>query len=84
MWLRSIDDLPHLLLLLIRQLDIPGSPILFQSMGLSGAWNRNHTLSRNPRKRDLRCGAAFFRGELLHLLNNSLVLVKVFALELGN
>jgi hypothetical protein len=45
--------------------------------------NSNHSLGRNPSKRDLCQSASLANSEFLDLLYYSLVLVEVFALKLG-
>lgn len=81
--LRSVNDPPHLILLLIRQLHIPRRPILLQPLRLGCTRNCNHALGSNPRERNLGRGAALLCCELLDLLDDGFVLVEVFTLEFG-
>lgn len=48
-WLSTVDNLSKLLLLLIRQVDIPGSPVFLKATGLRRARNSDHPLRRDPR-----------------------------------
>ena len=58
MRLRSINNLPHSLFLLIRKLHIPRSPVRLQTRSLRRTRNGNHALCSNPRKRNLTNRAA--------------------------
>lgn len=84
MWLSSINNPAHLLLLLLSQFNIPRCPVLLEPRGLGCTWNGNHSLGSNPGKCNLADSAAFLRRELPDLLNNCLVFVEVFALEFRN
>lgn len=44
----------------------------------------NHTLRRNPRKRNLRCFASLTLSQFLDLGHDGFVLIEVLALEFGN
>ena len=83
-WLQRVNDPPHLLLLLGRQLDIPRRKVLLQTLRLGRAWNRNHTLRHNPCQSDLGQSAALALGQLLDLLDDLLVVVEVLSLEFGD
>jgi hypothetical protein len=52
----TVNNLSHLSLLLLAKRDVPGRPILFQSVRLSGARDCNEALGGNPCKSYL-CGA---------------------------
>lgn len=52
--LRTINNPPHLLPLLVGELNIPRRPVPLQPLRLGRARNSNHALSGDPRKRDLR------------------------------
>ena len=82
-WLRIVDNLPHLLLLLVRQVNVPGSPILFQSLRLRRTGDRDHALRGNPRDGNLRSRAALALGQFLDLRHDGLILVEVLALKFG-
>ena len=81
-WLRIVDNLPHLLLLFLREVDVPGSPILFQSLGLGCAGDWDHALRGHPSEGNLRSRAALTLGKFLDLRDDGFVLVEVLALEL--
>lgn len=81
MWLSSINNPPHLHLLLLTQLDIPRSPVLLKPCSLRRTRNGNHPLRSNPGQRDLADRAAFLRRELFDLLDNGFVFVEIVALE---
>ena len=53
-------------------------------MRLGGARNGDEALSSNPSKSDLSDGTPLLVRQLLDLLDDSFVLVKVVALELGS
>jgi hypothetical protein len=84
MWLSRIDDFSHLRFLILRQLNIPRGPIVFQSIRLSRAGDWNQTLIGNPGECDLRRLAAFPSCDLLNLVHDGTVLVEVFSLEFGD
>jgi hypothetical protein len=76
-----VDNAAHLLLLLVGQLDVARRPVLLEPLGLGGARDGDHALRRDPGQRDLGQGAALARRELLDLVHDAAVLVKVLALE---
>lgn len=82
MRLRRVDDAPHLPLLLLAQVDVPRRPVLLESLGLGRAGDGDHALGGDPGEGDLRQAAPLSGSELLDLVDDGLVLVKVFALEL--
>jgi hypothetical protein len=82
--LGRIDDASHILLLLLRQLDIPRRPILLQPVRFRRARDGDHALRSDPSKGDLSRGAPLLGGELLDLLDDGLVSVEVLALKLGD
>lgn len=84
LWLRQINNPPHLSLFFLSQFNIPRCPILLQTVRLGRTRNSNHPLGRNPSKRDLRQSASLADSEFFTFLYYSLVLVEVFALELGD
>lgn len=51
--LSIVDDLSELILLLLRQVNLPGSPVFLKATGLRRAWNSDHPLSRDPRQCNL-------------------------------
>jgi hypothetical protein len=84
MRLRRINNLPHLRLFLLRQINLSRGKVFFQSLRLGRARNCNQTLGSYPSERDLSNGATLARSELLNLIDNSAILVEVLALEFGN
>lgn len=84
LWLRRINNPPHLSLFFLSQVNIPRCPILLQTVRLGRTRNSNHSLGRNPSKRDLRQSASLAHSKFLNFLYYSLVLVEVFALKLGD
>ena len=82
-WLRIVHNLPHLLLLLVRQVNVSGSPILFQSLRLRRAGDRDHVLCGNPSNGNLRSRAALALRKFLDLRHDGFILVEVLALEFG-
>jgi hypothetical protein len=82
--LQRVQNPTHLLPLPSRQLNLPRSKVLLQTMRLSRARNRNHALRHHPSQSDLRQSAAFTLGEGLDLLYDLLVVVEILALELGD
>lgn len=83
LWFSRINNPPHLSLFVISQVNIPRCPVLLQTVRLGRTRNSNHSLGRNPSKRDLCQSASLANSEFLDLLYYSLVLVEVFALKLG-
>lgn len=84
MKLDIVENPSHLSLFLIRQINLPGRPVLLQSARFSGPWNSNHALSSNPCKRNLSQCAAFPSCKLLDLLDDRSILIEVFPLKLWN
>jgi hypothetical protein len=82
-WLRRVHNLAHLIHLLPGKFNITRCPILRQARGLGRPWDRNQALRSNPGQSDLRDRATLLNSQLLDLIDDSLVLVEVFALELG-
>lgn len=76
-----LKNLPHLHLLLFRQLNLPRSKVLLQPIYLGRTRNSNHPLGRHPSQRDLSQFTAPLRREFLDLFNDGFVLVEVLALE---
>lgn len=79
-----LDDAAHLDHLGLGQLHVARRPVLFQSVGLGRARDGDEALGGDPGEGDLRGGTALFGGQLLHLADDSAVLVEVLALELGD
>lgn len=77
----SINDPSQLIVLLLREIDVPARPILLKSLWLCGTRNSNHALSSNPSKRNLRQRAALLLGKFLDILKNSTIFVERLALE---
>lgn len=84
MRLCTVDDPSRLSLFFFSQLDVPRSPVLLQPVRLGSARNRDEAFSSNPSKSDLCNATTLLVGQLLDLVNNSSVFIKVFALELGS
>ena len=82
--LQRVQNLTHLFLLLTRQLNIPRSKVLFQTVRLGRARDRDHALRHDPRQSDLRQRATLALREGLDLLDDFLVVVEVLALEFGD
>jgi hypothetical protein len=82
--LQRVENLAHLLLLFLRQLHIPRSEILFQTMGLGRSGDGDHALRHHPRQSHLRQSASLALGKSLDLLDDLLVVVEVLALEFGD
>lgn len=82
--LQRVKNLTHLLLLPSRQLDIPRRKVLFQTVRLSRARDRDHALRHHPRQSYLRQSASFTLSQSLDLLDDLLVVVEVLALEFGD
>ena len=80
----SVNDSSHFLFLFVRQIDIPGGPVLFQSSHFSCPRNGNHALSCDPRKGNLSESASSTYSKLLNLLDDGFVFVEVLSLELGD
>lgn len=83
MRLRSINNPPHLQLLLLRQLNLPRSPVLLQSTSLRRSGDSDESLRSNPGQRNLTNGAALPSSEFLDFVYDCAVFVEVFALEFG-
>lgn len=83
MWLCTINDPSHLGFFLFIQVDVSRSPVLLQSVWLGGSRDSDEALSGHPSKSNLCDTAPFQFGQLLDLLDNGPVFVKVVALELG-
>lgn len=81
MGLSSVNNLAELFLLLFRQVNISGCPVLLQPLHLSRTRDSNHTLGGNPSECDLTDSATLTNSQLLNLLNNSLVPEEVLTLE---
>lgn len=82
--LSRINNPPHLSFFFLSQVNIPRCPVLLQTVRLGRTRNSNHSLGRNPSKRDLRQSASLANSEFLYFFYYSLVLVEVFALKLGD
>lgn len=82
--LSSVNDPPHFLLFLLRQLHIPRRPVLFKTSSLGSSWDGNKTLGSNPGQRDLSDRAALTDREFLDLVHNGAILVEIFSLEFGD
>jgi hypothetical protein len=83
MRLSSINNLPHFLLILLRQLNITRSPILLQATSLGGTHNGDQTLGSNPSECDLTNLAALASSQLFDFVHNCSILIEVLALEFG-
>lgn len=81
MRLSSVNNLPHFLLILLRQLNITRSPVLLQTTGLSGARNGDQSLRSNPSECDLTDLATLASSKLFNFFHNCAILVEVLALE---
>ena len=79
-----VNDVSHLLLLLVRERYVPRGKVVGEPMGLGRAWNGNHALGCNPCERNLAQAASAPVGELLNLVGDCSVLVECFSLELGD
>lgn len=79
----GVNQFAELLLLLVRKLNLPCGPVLFEPLHLGCAGDGNHALRVDPRDGDLGRSVALLRGKHLDLIDHGLVLVKVFALEFG-
>lgn len=77
----SVHNLPHLMFLPLRQVDLTRSKVLFKTLGLGSSRNRDHTLSRNPSKCNLTDSTTFALSQSSDLLNDCFVLVEILALE---
>jgi hypothetical protein len=82
--LQRVQNLTHLFLLLTRQLNIPRSKVLFQTVRLGRARDRDHALRHHPGQGDLRQSASLALSQCLDLLDDLLVVVEVLALEFGD
>jgi hypothetical protein len=82
--LQRVQNPTHLLLLPFRQLNLPRSKVLLQTVRLSRARDGDHALRHHPSQSDLGQSAALALGESLDLLYNLLVVVEVLALEFGD
>lgn len=80
----SVNDLPHLLLFLVRKRNLPRGKVVGEPMSLGRAWDRNHALSCNPRERNLAQTTSTLVGKLLDLVGDRSVLVEGLSLEFGN
>lgn len=83
-WFGIVYNLPHRLLLLFRQYDVPGSPVLFYAFGSSRSWDGNQPLCSNPGKSNLRNRTTLSSSQFLDFGYYCLVLIKVLSLEFGN
>lgn len=81
--LRSVHNPPHLLLLLLGQLNISTAPVLFQSTRLSSSRDSDEALCSDPGQRHLCSLATFFLCELFDFLDDCAVLVEIVALKFG-
>lgn len=80
-WLGLIDQAANFSYLGLSQINIPRSEVLLQSLGFGCTWDSDHALGRDPCKGDLGRCTAFFRSQLLHLVHNGKIFVKVLTLE---
>lgn len=81
-WFERVQNTTHLLLLFLRELDVPRSEVLFQALWFCCARDRNHALRYHPCQSNLRQRAALTLREGLDLCDDFLVIVEVLALEL--
>lgn len=84
MWTNRINDASNSLFLLLSQFNISRCPVFLQPLCLTRARDGDHTLSCNPRKRNLGYGTTFLDGQLFDLFNDCFVFVEIFSLELWN
>lgn len=77
-----IDDLSHLFLVIFRQHNVSGGPVLFQPFRFGRARDCYHSLCSNPSQRDLCQRATLLDSQFFDLLDDGFIFVKVFALEL--
>lgn len=79
-----VEDFTNLLLLIFGQQDVPRRNVLFQALWFRSSGDRNHALRNHPRKRDLGESAALALSQGLDGVDDTLVVVEVLALELGD
>lgn len=85
MHLRTLDGVPNLPLLRVRQHDVQSSQILLQILDLSGAWDRDDILplGQQPSERQLGGGAALLLGQPGEDSDELQVLREVLGREAG-
>jgi hypothetical protein len=81
---QGVDELAHLLHFLFSQFDIPGAPILYETMWFGCTRDSDHTLSCYPRQCNLCYGTLFLSRKLAESFCDLLIRVEILALELGD
>lgn len=79
--LGRIDNISQFFLFLRSEIDVPGSPILLQTVSLGRTRDGNQALRRYPGQCNLGQRTALSSGDFLDLFHDSFVLVEVLALE---
>lgn len=81
---KRIKNPAHLFLLILCQFNVFRSEVLFKTMRLCCAGDRQHSLGKHPRKSNLSERTTLALCNSLDLLNDLLVIVEVLALEFGD